>query len=295
MSELTEKINFINLLKTTAKLPFVKIERDKFLETALRKHYDDETVQKAIQYNPAYAGIKVEEINKLAKESINYETTKVSAISFVAGIPGGLAMLGTIPADVAQYFGHILRILQKLVYLYGWQQLYDEDGELDDKTTTLLTIFTGVMFGVSGAANLIAKISLSAAERAGKVIARQALTKVALYRIVKKIATILGLKMTKDIFAKGVSKAIPIIGGVASGGLTFATYKPLAERLRKHLATLRFADVEYYKNNQYDVIDIDGFVEDDGIDEESNITEDKDVKEYEKELEEEIAEFIVEQ
>ncbi len=266
--EKNQIINFGELLKNTANLPLVRIDREKFLQSVLSKHYDEETVKTAIEHNPAYAGITVDEINKLAKETIMFETAKVSAISFAAGIPGGLAMIGTIPADLAQYFAHMLRVLHKLVYLYGWQQLYDdkseddsEISEIDDKTATLLTLFTGVMFGVSGAANVITKLSLSAAEHAGKVIARKALTKVALYRIVKKIATALGVRMTKEIFAKGVSKVIPIIGGVASGSLTFATYKPMAERLRRHLATLTFADVEYYKNNGYKDISIDDIID----------------------------------
>ena len=49
--------------------------------------------------------------------------------------------------------------------------------------------------------------------------------------------------------AKNVSKVIPVIGGFACGGLTLATYKPMAEKLRKYLSTLKFADVEFYKDN----------------------------------------------
>ena len=47
------------------------------------------------------------------------EFNKVSAISFVSGLPGGVAMFGTVPADLAQYSGHILRILQK-VNIFIW-------------------------------------------------------------------------------------------------------------------------------------------------------------------------------
>lgn len=124
-----------------------------------------------------------------------------------------------------------------------------EDGSVDDETANLITLFVGVMFGVNGAASIVTKVSASAAQRASKVIAQKALTKGAIYPIVKKIAQILGVRMTKEIFAKGVSKAIPVIGGVASGGLTFATYKPMARKLRKYLAGLPCADVEYYKNS----------------------------------------------
>ena len=41
--------------------------------------------------------------------------------------------MGTIPADLAQYFGHILRILQKLIYLYGWHDLSLDSKEMNSR------------------------------------------------------------------------------------------------------------------------------------------------------------------
>lgn len=56
--------------------------------------------------------------------------------------------------------------------------------------------------------------------------------------------------MTKDIFAKGVSKAIPIIGGVISGGLTFASMKPMGNRLKETLSksVFSYTEVDYAKD-----------------------------------------------
>ena len=99
-------------------------------------------------------------------------------------------MFGTIPADLAQYFGHILRILQKLMYLYGWDEVFDSNGEMDDDTANLLTLFIGVMFGVNGAATTITKLSASAATKASKSLANKPLTKYAVYQAVKQIAKI---------------------------------------------------------------------------------------------------------
>lgn len=257
---MSEKINFEMILNTTVGLPMVKIDRTEFLKSALTPYFDEDTVNKAILVNPASAGITVDEIKKIADSCIKYETTKVTTLSFMAGIPGGIAMIGTVSADLIQYLGHILRVLQKLIYLYGWQELFEEDGKMDDETANLLTLFVGVMFGVNGAANAILKISESAA----KTIAQKALTKGTIYPIVKKVATALGVKMTKDVFAKSVSKIIPIVGGVASGGFTYATYKPMAIKLRNHLSTLKFSDVEFYRNeclNREDVIIVDDYVE----------------------------------
>ena len=234
------------ILKTAAGLPGVRIEREQFLAAALKPYYAADVVEKAIRHNPAYAGIRVEEIDKIANASIRLETRNVTALSFAAGLPGGFAMAGTVPADLAQYFGHLLRILQKLIYLYGWDELFDENGCMDDETANMLTLFTGIMFGVSGAANAVVKIAEQAAQKTAKKLAQKALTKGAIYPIVKKVAVALGFRMTKDIFAKGVSKVIPVLGGVASGGLTYLTYKPMAIKLRDHLATLKFADVDFY-------------------------------------------------
>lgn len=265
--KLSKKISFEEVLKTSTGLPLVRINRADFLRSALASHFDEKTVEKAVAENPARAGISVEQIRKIADSSIHFESLKVTTLSFAAGIPGGFAMIGTIPADFAQYFGHVLRIMQKLIYLYGWAELFDEEGQMDDATANLITLFTGVMFGVSGASAATTKIAEAAAAKAGKSIAQKALTKGTIYPIVKKVATTLGIKMTKDVFAKGVSKIIPLIGGVVSGGMTYITYRPMAVKLRDHLATLKFANAEFYANGDADekeVILVEDFTETEG-------------------------------
>lgn len=253
-----EKIEFETVLVESAKLPMVKIDRELFLRKELRDRYNKDVVEKAIEFNPAYAGIPVEDINKIAKSCITAETTRVTAISAAAGIPGGFAMIGTVPADLAQYFGHILRILQELIYLYGWQDLSLDSNEMNEETKNILTLFVGIMFGVNGAVNAVNKIAGQVAKQVAKKLPQKALTKGVIYPIVKKIATLLGVQMTKEIFARGVSKAVPVVGAVVSGGLTFATYKPMSEKLKKYLASCEVADVEHYKKlNEEDIIDVD--------------------------------------
>lgn len=59
-----------------------------------------------------------------------------------------------------------------------------------------------------------------------------------IYPIVKKVASYLGVSMTKKLFASGVAKAIPVAGAVFSGSLTLGTFLPMSKRLQKHLASL---------------------------------------------------------
>lgn len=258
-----EKIDFETVIVEASRLPMVKIDRESFLRKELQNKYSKDIVDLAIEYNPAYAGLKVEDINKIAKSCITAETRKVTALSAVAGIPGGFAMLGTIPADLAQYFGHILRILQELIYLYGWKELKLDANELDEETKNILTLFVGIMFGVNGAVSAVNKLAGQVAKQVAKKLPQKALTKGVVYPIVKKVATLLGVRMTKEIFAKGVAKAVPILGAGVSGGLTYVTYKPMAQKLKKYLESCEVANVDFYKNmREQDIIDGD-FKEDD--------------------------------
>jgi len=261
--ETATKNNFEMVLHSAMELPGIKINRESFLRKELSKYFDDDVVENAIKTNPAQAGLSIKNLDKIAKACINYETAKVTTLSAAAGIPGGFAMFATVPADIAQLFGHIIRVLQKLVYLYGWQEMFrGDDKGLDDETSNKLTLFIGVMFGVNAANAAISKIAQTAAIHAEKTLVQKALTQGTIYPIVKRIAKLIGVRMTKTIFAKGVGKIIPVIGAVASGGITFAFFRPMAKRLQKYLITLPMASVDFYKNktdsnDDNTIIDID--------------------------------------
>lgn len=258
--KMLSNMDFETMLKSSVGMPLVKIDRAEFLKSELQKYYSDDIVQDAINNNPAHAGIPVEKINKIANASINVETMKLTSLSF----SGGTSEIGTeenTAVEASQYFAHVLRIIQKLVYLYGWQDIFDENGCIDDETTKLLTVFTGVMCGVNEANSVITKISNSLSEKATERSARKALTKGKMYSFAENAIPLLGFNITKKLFAKGVSKTIPIVGGIVSGGITFATYKPMALKLKKHLSRLKFADVDYYKSMNNEKTEIIAFDE----------------------------------
>jgi hypothetical protein len=231
--------NFTQVLDAAAKLPGVRINRAAYLRTALKRHCTEEQIERAVAESPAAAGIPLKVIAEVANTSIAYETSKVTGLSALAGIPGGLAMIGTVPADLAQYMGHMLRIAQKLAYIYSWPDLFADDGEeVDEATESMLILFVGVMFGVQIAQGGVAKVASMIAANVAKKLPQQALTKGLIYPVVKKVAGYLGVSMTKKLFASGVAKAIPVVGALFSGGLTLGTFLPMSKRLQKHLASL---------------------------------------------------------
>ena len=222
-------------LKMVIRLRGVQIDRDDYLRQELRKlGADDDTIALALETTPVQASLTPAQLDQLAVATITFETRKSAAISFAAGLPGGFAMLATIPADVTQYYVHAFRVMQKLAYLYGWKDFLGDLNEIDDETLGKMSLFLGVMLGVSGAASSLTTFAKQIARPAlQKQIAKRTLT--AWYGPMKQTLKLIGIKVSKDSFAKGVTRTVPVIGGVISGGMTLVALKSQSTRLHKHL------------------------------------------------------------
>ena len=227
----------LEFLAKVVRVPGVRVNREEFLRQELRKlRMGDDAIARAIDSNPLLAGVALTEIDRLAEEAISYEMNKSAAISFVAGIPGGFAMLGTIPADLMQYYVHALRIMQKLAYLYGWGELLPDGRETDDDTLGVLAVFFGVMLGVGGAAQSLTAFARLAAKTAYQNHAtKRALMSITWYPVVKHSLRLIGINITKSTAAKGFSKIVPVIGGFVSSGLTFMALQSQSALLKGHL------------------------------------------------------------
>lgn len=230
-------IDIEDIIVLAIKTPGVHITRANFLKKELFKNYPQEVIDKAIATTPAQAGIPSEEIDKIADEVIKFERNCVSGISAALGAPGGWAMAATIPADIIQYYGYTLRATQKLLYLYGFPEIdSDEEGlQLDSQTINQIILCLGVMNGVAGANNAIKGMAKALAVGVEKKLLNAALTKGTFYPLVKAIAKWFGVKMTKTLFAGFFKKAIPIVGGIVGGGITFFSFKPCCYRLKNVL------------------------------------------------------------
>ncbi|WP_315580679.1 hypothetical protein [uncultured Actinomyces sp.] len=227
-------------LKKLVRIRGVRISREDFLRQELQKaHLSESQIEEAIASDPISAGIPQKRLDKLANDAISYETKKSTALSFAAGIPGGFAMLGTVPADLTQYYVHSLRIMQKLAYLYGWKEFLTDLDDVDDETIAQMGLFFGVMLGVAGAAESMRDFArMIVAPAIEKRVARKALMKGTWYPVVKKSLKFIGISVTKQSMAKAMSKILPLIGGVISGGMTFVSLQTQANRLKQHLRQL---------------------------------------------------------
>lgn len=216
-------------------IPGVKVNRAEYLTSTLMSYCDVEQLKMIKEGKRPIDFLSMEQLDKLAKGCISNHATKVTAVSAAAGLPGGWTIAATIPADMAQYYYHVFVLSQKLAYIYGFPDLVDENGNLSEDAQNTLTLFVGSMMGVALANEGIQKLAERFAGQVIKRLPRYALTKTVIYPIVKQVAKWIGVKLTKESFAKGLGKVIPVIGAAISGGLTYATFKPGAKRLQKAL------------------------------------------------------------
>lgn len=246
------------VLKAAIQLPGVKVDRDSFLEESLAIYCTASQLSLAIDRG-TIGNIDERVLDKIAKECIQSHTIKVTALSAALGMPGGFAVLGTIPGDLTQYYYHVFVLSQKLAYIYGYPDLCDENGNFTESALNLLTTFVGVMGGVAAANKVIQEIAEQAQKEVIRRLPRYALTKGILYPLVKQVAKWIGISLTKQGFARGVSKFVPILGGIVSGGLSYITFKPQAKRLMGKLKTTM---VLAYKNKNNESFDSAEEVED---------------------------------
>ena len=253
------------VISSAVKIPGVKVNRTAFLEDTFKSFSTE--ISEVVSLGPVEAGIGREELEKIAKKLIITRTSESSILSFAAGIPGGFAMAATIPADILQFFGMTLRLAQELAYIYGAPDIWNGEEIDDEKVKNQLILYCGVMFGVSGAASGVRIMTTQLAKTASKRISQKALTKTFWFPIVRKIGKFFGTNVTKKLVGDAVAKALPVFGGLISGGINFASMLPMANKLQKTLDKSCFDYTE--SEMEADIIEIENITDD--IEEEGSI------------------------
>lgn len=218
----------LQTIGAVSKLPVVRVDREAFL----RKQFEGSPHLDVILERGPQAVFTPESLRQKANSIIKSSTARTSLSSFAAGLPGNpVVMLAAGGADVAQYFGFAINMAQQIAYLFGEDDLFDGGGQLSDSAQMRVIAYLGAMFGAAGAAALVSQTSKVAGANIGKKVAAQALTKTAWYPLVKKVGAVIGKQVTKKTVEKTITKAVPVVGGVVSGGLTYLTFRPMGHRL----------------------------------------------------------------
>ena len=209
--EKTTGVDLYNkVLSLSMQIPNVKVNREEFLYNAFSDFCTEQELEQIIKENPR-AVLNLDLIDTVAENVISTARNKVSIISTLTGIPGNpIASVGLGITDLAQYYGFCINVCQKLAYLYGYPDLM-KNGELSPHSLDVIAI------------------------QVAKRIPVMTFGHAAWYMLIKQISKWIGIRMSKQLFAKSISKTIPVLGGLISGGLSYVTFGPMATKLAKKL------------------------------------------------------------
>ena len=105
------------------------------------------------------------------------------------------------------------------------------------------------MYGVAGTKNALLVVSKALAAGVEKKLLNTALTKGMIYPIVRNVLKWFNVNLTKKVFAGFFKKAIPVIGGVVGGGITFLSFKPCCDKLKDSLKDTHLSNPNFENQN----------------------------------------------
>ena len=227
---------FDEVVAQAVRLPGTGVDRSEYLTKALGRKHAPRVVQAAIDTTPARAGLTQKQIARAAKNSIARDGRRTTALSFAAGIPGGIAGAVTIPADMIQFYGYLIRTIQKLTYLYGWRDLvHIEEGTADRAASRALLVFLGVMGDVKRADKVFKQLATRRIAGASDQVLRSMMLMGGFDDDLEEISVELGKKMARRLTGQVAGKTVPVVGGIVSGVLTNTGYGDMSKRLLKEL------------------------------------------------------------
>lgn len=211
-----KNINFDAVINKALESSLVKVDRKVFLcECFKGTEYDMELI---LERGPIAALCDRNFIAAKAKELSMKRVIGTSAVSFAAGLPGGSLLGVTIPADVLQYTAAMLKLSQELCYLYGAEDFWAEGNDVEDVKSRLI-VNAGAMLDIDGGAELLRLTAANETPEGGIFEAA-----------VKHITRDAGKELAKNAAMGGAAKVLPLIGGLVSGGVTYATLTPMGKR-----------------------------------------------------------------
>ena len=163
---------------------------------------------------------KNRDVDTAAKQFINYQIAKCTTSGFVTGLGGLITLPVAIPANVGSVMYVQMRMIACLAYMGGY----------DTNSDQVQTLVYACLAGIS-----VDQILKHAGIQFGNKFAMAMVKKIP-GEVLTKINQKVGFRFLTKFGTKGIinmGKAVPIVGGVISGGFDFAETKIIANRAYK--------------------------------------------------------------
>lgn len=222
-----------SIMKATLLLPFAKIGRSSYLHSLLKNHLAPDDIQRALATAPTKV-MGVKNISKLAQKEARKNVWYATLFSFITAIPTNWLMWPAIVIDLLQFQINVFLISQKLLFLYGKNDIENET-QINEKANRLMLIVSTIMIGKQK----LSRVAKSAAGMVGKQIVERygtrLLSKFIVFNTLRQIAKWMGISLTKTMLVDGINMLIPIICAAISALVSYALISPMAKKLQSHL------------------------------------------------------------
>lgn len=171
---------------------------------------------------------KYDSVENAAKAMIDSQVLKCSASGFLTSLGGLVTLPVTLPANIASVLIMQLRMIVTLAYMGGYDIESDEV-----KTLSYACLLgnamaeplkeAGVQMSIQAATKVTSSLLAKTSDRTIALISNKAMTSVN-----KSIATKLAAKLGTKGMA-GLSKAVPLLGGVVGGTMDLVSTKIVAK------------------------------------------------------------------
>lgn len=163
---------------------------------------------------------KSNDVDAAAKKFINYQVAKCTTSGFVTGLGGLITLPVAIPANVGSVMYVQMRMIACLAHMGGYDTNSDQVQTLVYACLAGISIDqilknVGIQFGTKFTMAMVKKIPGTVLTKINQKVGFRFLTKFG----------------TKGLI--NIGKAVPIVGGVISGGFDFAETKIIANRAYK--------------------------------------------------------------
>lgn len=155
-----------------------------------------------------------------AKSFINYQIAKCTTSGFVTGLGGLITLPVAIPANISSVLYVQMRMIACLAYMGGY------DTNSDQVQTLVYACLAGISLD-----QVVKQVGIKVGVKFANAMVKK-IPGTVLVKINQKV----GFRLLTKFGTKGIiniGKAIPLVGGVISGGFDFAETKIIADRAYK--------------------------------------------------------------
>lgn len=192
---------------------------------------------------------KHNDVETAAKSFINYQIAKCTTSGFLTGLGGLITLPVAIPANISSVLYVQMRMIACLAHMGGY----------DTKSDQVQTLVYACLAGIS-----LDQVTKQVGIKVGMKFANAMVEKIP-GQVLVKINQKVGFRLFTKFGTKGIiniGKAIPLVGGVISGGFDFAETKIIAGRAYKMFILNDFSTSEKRdtaKNEEVFIVDASDF------------------------------------